>query len=400
MRYQLNGKRRDVSCGAYPATSLAKAREKAKELRRLIDAGQDPMIVRAENAARAAEEAKKAIRFERVATDWFREEESGGRWEAYSSGGAREAKRVLRRLQIYVFPQIGEMPIDDVRPADIARCIQSIADKPATAEKVLGILRKVFSWASLRRLRTDGVNPASKDGAVGAVLDDLRRENDDKDNYPMCAVHEVPRFYRELLKNEGMSYRALQFLMLTAARSQAVRLAQWDEFNLDAGEWNIPPSHDKIKKKKAQRHIFLSKEAVDLLRSLPRFEGITTVFPSMKTNKAFSDMAMTRCIQRMHEKRLQEDGVGWIDPVKTKQDGKPRRITAHGFRASFRTWAQDDVSGNNRAFDEKAVEMCLLHKTDKKLNNAYLRGEYAEERRRIMGLWGRYCSTGKWPNEC
>ena len=91
--------------------------------------------------------------------------------------------------------------------------------------------------------------------------------------------------------------------------------------------------------------------------------------------------------------------MGWIDPVQTKIFGKEKIITPHGMRAAFRTWAEDDAHGNNRRFDAKAVEQCMLHKTDDKYDGAYSRGTYPEERRRIMEAWGRYCMEGKWPDE-
>lgn len=99
-------------------------------------------------------------------------------------------------------------------------------------------------------------------------------------------------------------------------------------------------------------------------------------------------------LRGLHEKRKAKDGVGWIDQIKSKQDGKECVITLHGTaRATFRTWAKDDLLGNNRRFDQDAVELCLLHVRDDGYNGAYDRAPLASERRKIMHAWGDYCTS-------
>ena len=193
---------------------------------------------------------------------------------------------------------------------------------------------------------------------------------------------------------DSMSARACEFAILTAARSQAVRMAQWDEIDLEQGIWVIPLDHDKIKVPNRDRTIFLSSFALQLLKGLVRYEDSPYVFPSSH-GSAFSDAALTMFLRGLHEKRLQKDHRGWIDPIKSSKMGKPCVITLHGTaRASFRTWAKDDELENNRRFDQQAVEMCLLHAKNDAYNGAYDRAPLAKERRQIMEAWGKYCMSG------
>ena len=190
-----------------------------------------------------------------------------------------------------------------------------------------------------------------------------------------------------------MSARACEFSILTATRSQAVRLAQWDEINLEKGTWIIPIEHDKVKAQNRDRTIFLSSQALDLLRNLIRFSESPYVFHSSHGSH-FSDAALTMFLRGVHEKRFAQDGIGWIDPVKSEKLGKLCVITLHGTsRSTFRTWAKDDELGNNRRLDQEAVELCLLHSKNDAYNGAYDRAPLAQERRLIMQAWGDYCES-------
>ena len=150
-----------------------------------------------------------------------------------------------------------------------------------------------------------------------------------------------------------------------------------------------------MKDENRDRTIFLSSYALALLKDLVRFSESPYVFTSNRGNH-LGDDAFREFITGLHEKKLAEDGVGWIDPVQTRQMKIPRKITVHGTsRATFRTWAKSDELKNNRKFDQEAVEMCMLHGKKDAYNGAYDRAPLAKERRKLMEAWGKYCYSCK-----
>lgn len=373
--------------------SLADARAKAKELRRAVDAGRSPLEEK--RAEQKAVEARKYedLTFEAYALQWVKEQaESGKRW--------RNNKRGRRfyegAFSNHVFPVFGSKPLGAVDASDILRCLERMSDTFQMRAKVKTCIKQVFAGAKVA-----GVLPVSFPNPV-MVAEDVLRElpapQHSVNNRSAVAVAEVPRLYRELCSYGCVSALCLAFMLLTGARSQAAREARWGEIDLSARVWSVPLEHDKVKAEAAQREIFLSDEAVSFLRKLPRIEGEQRLFPSPVGGTLLSN-SLRKTLKRMHCQRFALDGCGWIDPEKSKRKGEPCVITPHGLRAAFRTWARDDEHGNNRELDQKAAEMCLLHKPKDVHNGAYDRAGLKNERRRIMALWGIYCTTGKWPGE-
>jgi integrase len=159
-----------------------------------------------------------------------------------------------------------------------------------------------------------------------------------------------------------MGARALEFAILTAARSGEVRGATWDEIDLDRAVWTIPASRQKTAK---EHRVPLSKPVIKMLKELPRMAGTCIVFPG-SSGRALSDMSMTATLRRM---------------------GRPD-ITAHGFRSTFRDWA-----GETTAYPREVIEHALAHKLRDKAEAAYARGTLFDKRAKLMTDWGRYCST-------
>ncbi|WP_425540791.1 tyrosine-type recombinase/integrase [Turicimonas muris] len=263
--------------------------------------------------------------------------------------------------------------------------------KTNTAQKALTYLRQIFNWSIALRIREDRENPADLRSALGVLLEPQKRNRREKENHAAISVEELPALYAALDKLQGTSPRACQFAILTASRSKAVRLATWDEFDLENKIWNIPLEHDKMKQAKRDRTIPLSDEAVQLLKDLPRYTGQTKVFLSNQM-QTLSDMTMSMVLRRLHKKQKNIDGIGWIDKEKSQRTEKDCIVTPHGCaRATFRTWAKDDTIGNNKVFDQEAVELCLLHSKRDVYNGAYDRARLLTERRKIMDAWGKYC---------
>ena len=334
LRYSDVSGRHDFSLGSYPQLSLSQARKLAFETWQQIDSGKDPIREREEerkNKQRAAEEKRLAI-LEPI-------------WQT----------------------------------------------KPSTAKKVKTYLRQIFQWAIALKKRKDKENPAQMDGTLGVLMEPLQKNKKEKQNYASCPVKDIPQLMSEIHSYNSISARACEFSILTATRSKAVRFAQWNEFDLEKGIWVIPMEHDKIKIPNRDRTIFLSEQALSLLKNLPRFNSTELVFPSNRGSH-LSDCGINMFLRGLHEKKFTEDGIGWIDPHKTKKTGKSCIITVHGTaRATFRTWAKDDELGNNRKFDQEAVELCLLHSKNDAYNGAYDRAKLEKERRFVMDCWGKYC---------
>lgn len=376
--------------------TLAQARKAALAAREMISRGESPI----ENRKKAKEELKRQrltamenevlskLTFKKIALEWIEDREKNGYWDK----NARGQKDTVRILEKRLFPFFGDKDIESITPEDVRKSLEPIWQSiPATAKKAKSYTHKIFQWAIALHLRKNRENPAQMDGALGILLEPLQKNRKPRQNHAACPVCELPRLMREIHDYDSMSARACEFAILTAARSQAVRLAEWTEIDFEKGTWRIPLEHDKIKSPNRDRTIFLSAQAIELLKSLIHFSESPYIFHSSHGSH-FSDVALTMFLRGLHEKRLAEDGKGWIDPIKTEKVGKACTITLHGTaRATFRTWAKNDELENNRRFDQEAVELCLLHSKNDAYAGAYDRAPLAKERRFIMQSWGDYC---------
>ncbi len=394
LRYSMAGKKnRGFGLGSCKEVTLKEAREKAAAARKLIDEGIDPIAARKADSVQAEKDERLGLTFASAADMWF--DDSEEEREKLNPGWRR---REEARLKKNVLPVLGPIPIAQLSEMDVLRCLGPLlqAGKKATFEKLRPMVRQIASWAILKGHRENRLNPAG--GALTDLLGTLNAPKAETENHPACAVEEVPRLVRELLQSRNAAAQALVFCILTAGRSKAVRMTAPEDIDPAAAVWTVRRENDKVKDKRALREVMLSSYALNFLKTLPRFEGAPYLFAS-PNGGALTPEALSQRLKSMHRSRKAADGVGWIDPVQTKIFGKEKIITPHGMRAAFRTWAEDDAHGNNRRFDAKAVEQCMLHKTDDKYDGAYSRGTYPEERRRIMEAWGRYCMEGKWPDE-
>lgn len=389
------GRRRTYTVGRYPDMTIDTATAIALSQRQLLAGGVDILAEHdAMKALKAQMQGKtKKLSFEEATAMWIRERVNANYWANNPTG----ARVVSSQFRMYVYPVIGSLPLDKITPKLLADCLRPIWKRiHSTATKIRGNLFQFFRWAIAEQYCTLTTNPVSKDGPLSALLETYQRQVEREqtvDNLAACAVEEIPLLFKEMTEWDSMSSRICRFAILTCARSKAARLAEWSEFNLEERTWTIPIAHDKIKKPGRDRTIFLSNEAIALLNKLPRFKDTNFVFPNQQ-GEAYTVNAPIEFLEGLHENRKKRDGRGWIDPVKTKNKGEDAVITLHGTaRASFRTWAKDDVLGNNRLFDQEAVELCLLHSKKDPNDGAYDRARLPNERRRIMDAWGKYCCS-------
>lgn len=353
-RFTLHGKSREMGLGPVHTVSLADARTKALDHRKEIAEGLDPIEVRKSEQARAKLEAEKMKTFAECATAYIEAQRAG--WKNEKHG-----KQWTATLETYAFPVMGALPVAGVDTGLVLRVLEPIwHTKTETASRVRGRIESVLDWATFRGYR-QGENPARWKGHLDNELP-ARAKVQAVEHHAALPYAEIGAFMADLQQREGISPRALEFSILTAARSGEVRGALWAEIDLKAKTWTIPKERMKMDK---EHRVPLSDEAVELLEAMPRIEGSEYVFTAPRGGQ-MSDMALTAVLRRM----------------------KRGDLTQHGFRSSFRDWA-----GETTAYPREVIEHALAHKLKDKAEAAYQRGDLLVKRARLMADWARYCST-------
>ena len=339
LRYQVQGRRRDLGLGAYPEISLAMARERAAEARRLIAMGDDPITRR---------QMAKPKTFKAAALELIESKRPG--WK-----NAKHAAQWTSTLETYVFPKIGQVQAAKVETADVIGVLTPIwSDKPETANRVRQRIEAVLDYASALGVRA-GDNSARWRGHLDHLLPKPTKVRAVK-HHPALPHDEIADFLADLATRPGIAARALRFTILTAARSGETRGMTWGEVDLDRRVWTIPA--DRMKAGKEHR-VPLAAAAIACLG--PRRADDALVFESeTKPGAAISDMSMTAVLRRM------------------KRDG----ITVHGFRSTFRDWA-----GEMTGFPREVIEAALAHRLKDRAEAAYARSDLFDKRRDLMEAW-------------
>lgn len=378
--------------------SLREVREIAYRDRQLLNLGLDPKeeekkalaAKEAEIEAKRKEEERRRFTFRLVSDEWLKEQIQIQRWKNNATG----EKHARQRLNKYLLPAFGDKLISEITAQDAFLFFSPLwTAKSGTADKLYDLLKAIFNWAIAKGTYQITENPINKRGALGILLEPLTKQRTDTDNHPSLDFHEVPQFIEALTKLGSPSALAVAFSIVTASRFKAVRCAEWSEIDLKNKVWNIPEEHDKMKGRR-MRQVLLSDEAIELLSYLPRVNNY--LFPSGSHLGKLSENAPSMLIRGMDTQKAAIDGRGWKDFTRRNGAGKiePVRITQHGTaRASFRTWAKNDELGNNRKFDQEAVELCLLHARKDTYRGAYDRSQLLKERRLVMKEWGAFCSS-------
>jgi integrase len=348
LRFQLDGKRRDMGLGGYSKVSLKAARVKAGTQRKQLLEGNDPLTARdAERLAkREALRAKAArgITFEVLANEYL--EAHGAKW----SDGWR--KDWSRKLRLYVLNHIGNLPASDIGTEQVLKVLRPIwSTKTRTADEVRSQIERILGAAIAHGL-CDSDNPARWRGHLENLLSkDAKKAAKKRQHFAAMKWQDVPAFMHKLIDDDSRDAFALRLLLLTGARSGMVRFAVWSEFNLETRVWSLPA--ERMKTRQAF-DIPLPQDVVELLQSLPRTEGSPYLFPGVGKSGAMAKEAMRMLLKRM----------GRSD------------ITNHGFRSSFRTWASDRPS-----YNREVCEIALAHDERDQTESAYSRSDFFEKRR-------------------
>ncbi len=351
LRVTVGGKRREKGLGGFPDVTLAGARDAARAARALIAGGADPIAEA--KAARSALQAAGAsvLTFNECAEKYIRSHES--EWK-----NPKHIAQWRSTLETYAGPVLGKLNVADIELPHVLGVLEPIwKTKTETASRVRGRIESVLDWAKVRGYRTSP-NPAQWKGHLDHVLPAPGKVQK-TEHHRALPIDEMPGFMRHLRKAEGLGALALEFAILTAARSGEVRGATWSEIDLNAAIWVIPSARMKMDK---EHRVPLSDAALGVLRGLPRIKGADLVFAAPRGG-VLSDMTLSAVLRRMEVPAV-----------------------PHGFRSSFRDWCSERTN-----YPREAAEMALAHAIGDKVEAAYRRGELFEKRRLMMKDWAAFC---------
>jgi integrase len=351
-RYTLRGKARWYGLGSARDVSLATARKKRDKARVQVREGLD--LVAQRKLAKAARANGNGVTFKQAAENYVRAQQNGETWS-----NQKHAAQWSATLATYAYPVIGDLSVQVIERADIIRVLEPIwTTKPETARRLRGRIESIFDWTIARGERIEGNNPASR----GPLLKGLPRQAKNKGHHEALPYAEIGAFMQELRTRDGVAALALEFAILTAARTGEVLGAKWSEIDTERSVWTIPSERMKGRR---EHRVPLSAAALAVLDRARGAGDGEQVFPNSGRGGPLSNMAMLKLLERM---------------------GKPE-LTVHGFRSTFRDWASECTN-----FAGEISEAALAHAIEDKTEAAYRRGDLFEKRRRLMDAWAEFCS--------
>jgi integrase len=352
-RFTLAGKSREMGLGPVHTVNLAEAREAAREQRQLLLQGVDPIEARSSLRRRDVAAAAKVVFFRAEAEAFI--EAMRHEWK-----NAKHEAQWTSTLTTYAYPYIGKMAVSEIETADVMRCLEPIwTTKTETAKRLRGRIEAILDRATALKHRK-GDNPARWKGHLDNLLASPSKVAK-REHHAALPYGEIGAFMKELRALDDLAAKAMEFTILTAARTNEAIGAKWQEIDLQAAIWTIPGA--RMKSKRPHR-VPLSKPAVALLKALQKVTESPLVFPGRGGEKPLSNMAMLALLQRRMKKGA----------------------TVHGFRSAFRDWAAEQSN-----FPGEVAEMALAHVIEDQTEAAYRRGDLFEKRAKLMQAWADYC---------
>jgi integrase len=338
-RFKSDGRLREMGLGSLHTFSLKEARERARECRQLVATGLDPIEERLKRRDKERAETRQRLTFKEAAERFLETHQNEWRKEKHKA-------QWRNTLRDYAYRPLGSRRVSSIDAAVINEALQPIWTKiPETARRVKQRIERVVQWIK------EGMQ-LPRHGASKSV-----------GHHKAMPFGDLPAFMVELRKRDSVSASALEFTILTAARTNETIGARWSEIDFDAGVWTVPASRMKAKK---EHQVPLSGRALAILRAIPRETGSAYVFPGAKGKAPLSNMAMLELLRGMA-------GNGY---------------TVHGFRSSFRDWA-----GDRTHYAREVIEHALAHQIKDKAEASYRRSDALEKRRKLMEAWARYCEA-------
>ncbi|WP_236167392.1 tyrosine-type recombinase/integrase [Pseudomonas fulva] len=343
-RYQINGRRRDKGLGSFPEVSVMEARKKLAELKALVARGIDPLDEKQMAAL-------QVVTFEQAARSFI---------ERYRAAWSpTHASQWASSMENHVYPKIGNIPVNKIDTDDILPVLEPIwRTIPESARRIRNRIEQVLDAEKTLGHR-DGPNPARWRGHLQNLLDR---------GYPVAVplesldYHQLPEFWLRLDSEEGRAARCLQFLILTGTRTNEAMAARWDEIDFERMTWTIPAERMKNRE---QHVVPLSEEAIQVLKETGTRGSSFLIFPGRNMDKLMADNSLRRLLKKMD-----------------------MECTPHGFRATFRTWAQEQTK-----HESEVCEAALSHEVGNAVSKRYMRGTQLEKRRLLMDDWGQFATN-------
>ena len=342
LRFTWRGKAREMGLGTPATVSLADARERAANARRMVGQGLDPINERKRTGGvptfgEMADQVREAL------SVGFRNEKHRAQWKA--------------TLATYAAP-LSDKPIDAILTDDVLAVLKPIwTTKSVTASRVRGRIEKVLDAAKAKGYR-QGENPARWRGHLDHLLP--KQSKLTRSHHAAMPYEHVAAFIGRLRESDSLAAQALELTILTAARSGEILGMGWSEVDLDKKIWTVPANRMKAGR---EHRVPLSERAVAILRQLADIKTGDFVYPGQRKNRRLSNMAIFMMLRRMKA-----------------------NVTVHGFRSSFRDWA-----GNETSYPRDLIETALAHVIGDKAEQAYRRSDALEKRRKLMETWASYC---------
>ena len=353
-RFTFAGKVTEAGLGSADVVSLAEARNKAHEARKLLEVGKNP--IEAKRQALIVEAEKPT--FGAIADALIAAKESEWRNEKHRAQWRASLKEFAAPLR--------SRPVNEIDTGAILAVLTPLwQTKPETASRVRGRIEAVLDAAKAQGHRS-GENPAAWRGHLAHLLP--KRGKLTRGHHAAMDYRDVPAFVTHLRGQETIAAMALEFCILTATRSGEVYGARWTEIDMAAKVWVVPA--DRMKAAREHR-VPLSDRAVAILEKLFKARTGDFVFPSPRGQRPLSHVAMAKVMRRL----------------------EVEQATVHGFRSAFRDWA-----GNETHFPREVAEAALAHVVGDKAEQAYRRGDALEKRRALMAAWANHCEPGKTEN--
>jgi integrase len=355
-----NGKQRPIGLGPASDVKLKHARELAEACRQAVRQGRDPRTVLAEASGDLTFDAAARDLIESMAPSW-RNAKHRAQWHMTLLGEMppEDDGKVRRTRQDYC-AAIRAKPVSRLSTEDALRVLKPLWQaRPETASRLRGRCERVWDFAKARG-HCSGENPFRWRGHLDAVLPPRARLT--RGHHKAMPFADVPAFMGKLRAMQGAAPRALEFAILTAARSGEVLGAAWDEIDMKAKVWTVPAARMKAGK---EHRVPLSNRAMAILEELQQIRTSNFVFSGLKLGRPLSDMSLAAVLRRTET-----------------------AVTTHGFRSSFRDWA-----GDRTGFPRDVVEAALAHAIENRTEAAYRRSDALEKRRKLMAAWADFCNA-------
>ena len=351
VRYQLFGTIREMGLGKYPFVTLKDARRKLFEVKKMIYDGIDPLEIK----ELQLEKKKKIITFQKISDEFIKDFQV--EWS-----NKKHIQQWTNTLNTYASPIIGKLTIDKVNNTHVCKILKPIwITKHETASRVRQRLERIFSYCIASK-HMKGPNPAAYKDNLQHLLPNVSKiisvEHHRSLNY-----QDVPNLISQLNNLKTTSSYALTFLIATAARTNEVIGATWKEIDLKNKVWTVPPSRMKMRQ---EHSVPLNDIACNVLNIIQKHNSSDFIFLNHSKKSHISNNNMRLLI-------------------KNKFPEVFKKTVPHGFRSSFRDWAEE-----NHNFSSRAVELCLAHSNKNKVEKAYLRSDLFLKRKQIMDEWNKF----------